>query len=286
MSFSPIRWVGGKSWAVERFGPTLIDFLERSGGRYHEPFVGGGSMAFFVGSAYPKQIVVSDTVEPLVEFYQALRDDPVKLAYTVAQIGLEYGLHEEAYYAVRAERPDDPLFRAARFAYLNALCFNGLWRENASGEMNTPCGSRAKEGKAKLPERKAFEIASRSLQRAEILCSDFEPVIDQAEAKDFCFVDSPYAGTFDDYSKGGFSKGDHERLAMALYRANERGVTFLAFNSLAGSVEEEFGVRYWYGEWSTIVEVDEPRRVSANGNRDDAKCCVITNDSALAEKLR
>jgi DNA adenine methylase len=286
MSFTPIRWCGSKNWITPKLGPILLDHLERRGGRYFEPFVGGGSMAFFIGARYPKPIVLSDTVAPLIEFYQALKADPVKLAYTVAQVGIEYGLDEKGYYAVRAEEPDDPLFIAARFVYLNALCFNGLWRENGSGAMNTPCGSRAKEGKAKLPERKAFEIAAKSLEFAEIVCSDFEAMIDQAEERDVLYVDCPYYDTFTDYSKGGFGPEEQERLALALYRASERGVTFLAHNSLTGSVEEEHGAQFWYSEFATVIPIDEPRRVSANGDRKAAKCALICNDPQLVEKLR
>ena len=35
-----------------------------------------------------------------------------------------------------------------------------------------------------------------------------------------------------------------------------------------------------------MTPVKEPRRVSADGNRDDASCCIVTNDKELAEKLR
>ena len=243
-------------------------------------------MAFFIGSRYPKQIVLSDVVAPLIEFYQALQADPVKFAYTVAQIGIEYGLDEKAYYAVRDERPEEPLHRAAQFMYLNALGFNGIYRENASGEYNVPAGSKAKNGTAKLPERRVFELASKSLELADIRCIDFEAMIDYAEEKDFLYIDSPYAETFSDYSKGGFGKTEHERLAVALFRAHERGVTFLAHNSLTGSVEEEIGVQWRYGEWSQIIPIDEARTVSANGDRTKAQCALITNSNELAEKLK
>jgi DNA adenine methylase len=248
MSFPLCRWVGGKGWAVERFGHSILEHLERRGGLFYEPFFGGGAMGLHIGSRYPKQIVVSDIVEPLINFYQQLKTNHVELAKTVALIGIEYGLDEKAYYAVRDEKPDDPLFRAAQFLYLNALNFQGLYRENKSGVYNVPAGSRAKEGKAKLPERKAFDLASKALALADIRCGDFEAVIDLAGDRDFLYVDPPYYDTFTDYSKGGFGKEDQERLAMALYRAHERGATFIAHNSLSGSVEEEVGVAYWY-EW-------------------------------------
>lgn len=290
MSFSLLRWAGSKAWAVDTLGPIILNHLEHSGGLYYEPFLGGGSMGLYVGSRYPKQIVLSDVVEPLVNFHRQLRDVPIDLARTVAQIGIEYGLDEKAYLAVRAERPDDPLFQAAQFLFLNALGFNGVYRENKKGEYNVPAGSRAKEGKAKLPERKAFDLSSKALERAEISCEDFEVAIDKADERDFLYVDPPYYDTFTDYSKGGFGVPDQERLALALYRAGERGATFLAHNSFDekqgpnGVLEE--GVRYWYGEFATVIPINEPRRVSRDGNREPAPCALITNNPELAEKLR
>lgn len=284
MSFPLLRWVGAKNWFVKSHGSTILDHLERRGGLFYEPFLGGGAMGLHVGSRYPKQIVLSDVVEPLVNFYRELKTNHVELAKTVAMIGIEYGLGEKAYYAVRDEKPDDPLFRAAQFLYLNALGFNGVYRENASGEYNVPAGSRAKNGTAKLPERKAFDLASKALELADLRCGDFETVIDLAGERDLVVADPPYFSTFTDYSKGGFGKADQERLAMALYRAHERGATFIAHNSLAGSVAEEVGADYWY-EWATVIPIDEPRRVSSNGNRDEAKCCIVTNDEGLANLL-
>jgi DNA adenine methylase len=147
MTQSPIKWPGAKRWAAARFGPLVLETLERRGGVYFEPFFGGGSMGLYVGAAIAARggprppvtrIIASDVIEPLVDFWRAVKDYPAELAFTVARIGLEYGLDEAGYYAVRAEAPDEPLHRAARFVYLNRLGFNGLWRENAKGAMNVP----------------------------------------------------------------------------------------------------------------------------------------------------
>ncbi len=287
--FPLCRWVGGKGWFVKSYGPVLLDHLERTGGRLIEPFFGGGSVGLFIGSRYPKQIVVSDVVEPLMNFYRVLKEQPVDLARTLAQIGIEYGLDEKAYYAVRDEKPEEPLFRAAQFLYLNALNFQGLYRENKSGVYNVPAGSRAKNRTAKLPERKMIDLASKALTLADIRCGDFEDVIDEAEERDFLYVDPPYWDTYTDYSKGGFGQADQERLAMALYRAGQRGATFLTHNSLA-TIEAEGktieAVRWWYGEFAEVIPFDEPRRVSSDGNRDTAACALVTNDRELEAGLR
>ncbi len=287
---SLLRYVGSKKWFSNyRGGEILLEHLENRGGRYFEPFLGGGSMAFFLGARLDNPLLLSDAVEPLIEFYRALKERPGELAGAVDLIGSEYGLDEQAYYAVRAEEPEDPLYRAARFLYLNRSCFNGIWRENASGKMNTPAGSAAKAGRTKLPTCNELEDYSRMLRTAEFECCDFELAINMAGPYDVLYVDPPYYDTFTDYSKGGFGVKDQERLALALYRAGQRGATFLAHNSYQDSLAtspEEAGVRYWYSDFATIIPIDEPRTVSANGDRTKAPCALITNDPLLAEKLR
>ena len=121
------------------------------------------------------------------------------------------------------------------------------------------------------------------MQLAEFRCQDFESVINQTEERDFLYADPPYFDTFTDYSKGGFGPAEQERLALALYRAHERGVTFLAHNSMEGS--ETAGARWWYEDFAKIIPIEEPRRIAANGDRDSATCALITNNEDLARLL-
>lgn len=137
---------------------------------------------------------------------------------------------ESTYYRVRAESPVDltPDQRAARFVYLNGLCFNGLYRVNMQGCFNVPFGSKHREA---LFTPDGLRQASYALQRADIRHSDFEPIVDRTREGDFVYLDPPYATgsrrTFLEYGQQVFSSGDLKRLIDALRRADRRGVRFL-----------------------------------------------------------
>ncbi len=281
---SPIlKWAGGKRWFTEAAGGLLRG---RAASGYIEPFLGGASMALYLGTDAPNRLL-GDVVPGLVEFYLELQRAPAQLHYVLSEIVDVYGTDANGYYEVRAAEPELPIERAARFLYLNKLGFNGLHRVNADGKFNVPVGSKAKNdpeaARASLPDLAQIYATSRALAGAQIVCLDFEQLVDQAGPSDFLYVDPPYFDTFTDYSKGGFGVPEQERLAMALHRASERGATFLAHNSLEGG--HETGVAYWYEEIGHVIPIHERRRIAANGGRAAAPCALITNNDNLAEHL-
>lgn len=272
---SPLRWVGGKSWFVELAGDVLRRRIADLGGAYLEPFVGGAAMALNMTC---KQRVLADAVPGLIEFYNVLQRSPIKLYEAVAEIAEARGTDKAGYLAVRDDEPTDPVYCAARFMYLNRLGFNGLYRENAAGKFNVPPGDKVKGNPAKalasLPTGEVYATASAALVGAKILCLDFKYTIAAAQATDFAYVDPPYDGVFDGYSKGGFDGLD--QLTHALYGAHELGVKFLCHNARTAAVMER------YAEWCHVLTIEEPRRVAANGGRKPASCVLITNDYELA----
>jgi DNA adenine methylase len=284
-----LKWAGGKGWLVPQLAPAISSYLDRTGGTYVEPFVGGASMALAVSSIIDpksgeykvKSLFLSDIVEPLIEFYSIVRDDPGGLAWNLSSLAI-LGVDEESYYRVRNMRPDKDVGRAARLFFLNRLCFNGLYRENKAGAFNVPYGDAvyrksvvgrsARDAIESLfPNREKIQRASDALKRAELWAGDFAEPIGAAGANDLIFADCPYANTFNGYSKDGFSADDQERLAEALYFARERGAAIYACNA---DVEH---VRYLYSEWTEIEVVKEQRRISntAAEKRPRADCVLI-----------
>lgn len=74
---TPLRYMGGKSRATK----TLIQFLpDTMIGKYVEPFVGGGSMAFAFSRQFPHvPIHINDKYYNLYCFWITLRDSPCDL---------------------------------------------------------------------------------------------------------------------------------------------------------------------------------------------------------------
>lgn len=130
-----LRWAGGKSWLVKHLAPILGD---RKFCRYHEPFLGGGSIFFYM--APKEKSYLSDLNGELIDTYKAIKEDPDGVISCLE----EYVNTSEEYYRIRSLCPTTLVETAARFIYLNQTSFNGIYRVNIKGEYNVPYGNRTK----------------------------------------------------------------------------------------------------------------------------------------------
>ena len=218
-----LKWAGGKRWLVKRY-PSLFP---SSPPRLIEPFCGSSAVFFSIS---PRDAILSDSNARLIECYRAIRDDTL---HFVHHFGRFCKLHSRAFfYRCRSISYSDPTERAAQFLYLNRVCFNGIYRENLLGQFNVPIGTKPS---ASLSTDDFGAVAS-ALQRATVVTSDFEPTVDTSEAGDFLYVDPPYVtkhnyNGFAKYNRQIFSWSDQERLAKAVIRANQRGVSIVVSNA-------------------------------------------------------
>lgn len=265
-----LRWIGGKRKFVDALAPQIKSHLDESGGKYYEPFLGGGAMALALGRE--EGMVLNDIIPDLVSTYKTVRDHAVELATTLCELR-DWGTEEDNYYAVRASTPENALEAAARMVYLNAHCFNGLWRTNKAGRMNVAYGK--KEGKITDNLLERIGEASEALQGATILNGDFEPAIKTAGKGDVIYVDPPYDGTYVGYSGEGFCGVSQDRLASELCGAHRRGASFICHNS------DTEKVRSWYN-FAKLVPAGEKRSVNRDGEgRGKVPCLLITNNPSL-----
>jgi DNA adenine methylase len=257
-----LKWAGGKSWFVREFGQDMCTHLEERGGRYLEPFLGGGAMALYLGHG---NAMLGDLDEELVNVYIAVRHMPGAVHGMLEEL-TQFGTDEKSYYAVRDSESDDMVESAARTIYLNKLCFNGLYRKNKKGIFNVPYG-----GQAKMPSLEMLLNAATALTGSRLFVADFETIIQEAGENDTIYGDPPYHGAFSGYSGEGFGEDDHERLAEALYYAQERGASFLLHNA------DTEHVHWLYEDWADIVPTEERRSVSASGEArgEKAPCLLI-----------
>ena len=221
----PYKWVGSK----RRYLPIIRALMPPSYGTYYEPFFGGGALFF---DLEPRQAVVSDLSRDNINFIKALGGATCNLIDQVRELaGVYNGVSEE---------DKSRLFEAARTAYnarnragwgfihvgqatgfygLLTGGFNGLWRLNRKGELNTPFG-----GDRQIPfDAAALTQAGRLLSHTVIRHCDFEVTMRDAAAGDFVFLDPPYLDQFDSYTGNKFGVGEHYRLYRAVEDARKRG---------------------------------------------------------------
>lgn len=222
-----------------------IDFQYNT---YYEPFLGGGALLLYLS---PSKAVCSDINPELINFYNVVKKCPKKL---IAELKNEFvpKHSKDFFYEVRAWDRNSDFFkslddvkRAARFIYLNKNCYNGLWRENHSGQNNVPMG---KYLKLNLPKDDDILRVSRYFQHQDIRLKncDYNKCIENAGAEDLVYMDPPYdvddsINGFVDYSQGGFTKDDQKKLKECCDDLVQRGAMVMISNSDTAYIRELYG---------------------------------------------
>jgi len=277
-----LKWAGGKRQLLD----ALYARFPASYDRYHEPFFGGGAVFF---DLEPEDGSINDTNPRLVNFYRQVRDRPEDLIELLRTYenpesdpdpDREHSDVKNYYYQQRELfncRPRDEAFdeleEAALLLYLNRTGFNGLYRENSSGEFNVPIGRYENPDWVQADRIRA---ASRVLEATEISNRDFEYILEAVSEGDLVYFDPPYepmspTANFTDYSAEGFGKEDQERLLDTVEELDDRGVNVILSNS---------GVMFeMYDEAGFLVEREGATRAinSDADNRGEVDEVIVTN---------
>lgn len=265
-----LKWPGGKRQLL----PALLPLVPADLRVYHEPFMGGGALFFALAAAGRiEEAQIGDANLRLVHTYRAVRDN---LPAVVDHLRALAKAHDPTnpgalYYTVRAAfngGRQEPAELAARMIYLNRTCFNGLYRENARGGMNTPVGAYKNPT---ICDEAALTAAASALQLATIDRHSFEVSVQLATRGDFVYLDPPYAplsetSSFTAYSAGGFGPDRQRDLARTCLELHDRGVRWLLSNSTAPIVRELYGELATMREGITICEVPATRRINCKAS--------------------
>ena len=226
-SRSPVRpflkWTGGKQW-LAAVAPNVLP--ESFAGRYIEPFLGGGSIFFAVGS---RRATLGDLNSELIDAYIGVRDCPEKVIAALER----YPYEREFFEHMRRTRPRAIHTKAARLIYLNKTAFNGMYRVNLRGEFNVPFGRYINPT---ICDSDRIRAASRALHGISLRVGDFEATMKAARAGDVVYLDPPYItghqnNGFLKYNAPLFSWEDQQRLAALAVSLASRGVFVIISNS-------------------------------------------------------
>jgi DNA adenine methylase len=254
-----LRWSGGKRRAI----PQMAKYCPESFGKYYEPFVGAGTLYFYLK---PKKALISDINFGLTRAYSAIKEDPCSVDVFLKSIPH----NRVAYEALRSVDPGmltEPQ-AAARFIYLMKSCFNGVYRENKAGKFNTPWGDKV----YRLPDRLDLENIKRQLQGTQVKNVDFEQAVSDARSGDFIYFDPPYPqGRYRGEFGRPFTESDLMRLLRVCDELSKRRVKIML-----SYVESEFVARQLKG-WN-VFEISPTRSVAMNvSSRGRSKEIVVTN---------
>lgn len=243
-----LRWVGGKT----KFLPELMKHVPDSFDTYYEPFLGGGALFLHLASTgrlRGKVFALSDANADLINAWRVLRDVSPHVIMSNFPDNTE-----EDYMRVRASNPTNPITRAVRFLYLNATCFNGLYRENKKGQFNVPYGKRYNLNYASLlqgyTEYHDFMVSERltieqeNHRKGSIITMDFAEW--RGGPGRLFYFDPPYVpisktSNFTAYGKDGFGMDAQRRLAHHARSLADVGSHVVLSNSSAPEVWDLYG---------------------------------------------
>lgn len=285
-----LKWVGSKRHFTSLVAPCIFRRLSRDGGRYFEPFLGGGAVALDLGLGRtakdgPPRMVLGDINAQLVNAWMQVKDDVDGVIVRLKALGIADGYTEEAYDNVRRRFNLGRAYMfdgawAAKFLYLNALCHAGIYRENKKGEFNVPFGHFPDQlNYRRLPSPETLRAASEALRSADIRRASFEATLGECRSGDVALLDSPYDNTFVGYTEHGFNEDRQRELARVIVDLMDRGAHVVAFNSDSPLIRE-----LYTDARLSLIPSREGRAVSRSkgeGQRPAASCLLITNDCTL-----
>lgn len=223
-----LKYRGGKSREI----PQFLRYIPTDFDRYIEPFMGGGSVYFYLE---PPNAILNDVNVRLMTFYTQLRDqyplmrqqlDELQRLYEQNQAAFRElklqvnpdvrvpNANEELYYRMRTlfNHPDGTYLDGVLYFFINKTAYSGMIRYNSNGEYNVPFG-RYPNFNTRLITQQHSEL----LQGAQLFMLDYRQIFDMAGPEDFIFLDPPYDCIFNDYGNidmmNGFDEDEHRRLA-------------------------------------------------------------------------
>ncbi|MFZ5560197.1 MAG: DNA adenine methylase [Pseudomonadota bacterium] len=179
-----LKWIGNK----QRFAHEIVALFPESFGMYYEPFLGSGAV---LATLAPERAVASDAFLPLVEIWEALKENPAKLKRWYSD---RWKLHstlgkQEAYEKIRARYNKSP--NGADLLFLCRACYGGVVRfRKTDGFMSTPCGVHEPVSPESFSQR--VDIWVERIGHVEFMHMDYKAAFAAAKPGDLIYCDPPY----------------------------------------------------------------------------------------------
>lgn len=249
---SPIKWAGGKAKIREDFS-YLLNISEYTG-RYVDLFCGSLSLPL---TFLPKRAWFNDINSALINLYRTIQEKPRELLDELRELNKKERNNRETFNQIRTEfnrlkktNLDRPNVRlAGLFLYLNKRSFNGIYRENRSGEYNVPY----REYKTSIYDEVNIIALSEYFSENDILFTSLP--IEEIKAssftcRDLVYLDPPYypseKSQFTGYSSSPFGVKEQEKLRAFCGELDENGIKFIQSNSPCPEIRKLYSEFFMY----------------------------------------
>lgn len=261
-----INWLGGKRRLISQ----IDSYLPNKAERYFEPFVGGGSMFFYIKQKYnPKFCMLSDINKDLIRAFKTVRDTPEELIKELDYLSKKDS--ERFYYNLRMIFNNNKISgikRSAAFIYFTKSCFNGVYRVNQKGEFNVPYGYHKNR---EIFNADNILFASRLLQGTTIKTQDYREILPYVRSKDLIYLDPCYdpikRTSFVRYTSKGFSTEDRVKISDFIHKLDSYGANVVLSNNNTPKVKsaykkEKFQINYIQSAKCVNVDPNGRGRIS------------------------
>lgn len=228
-----LNWIGSKREVLYLFKDMFPDIENCKG--YIEPFIGGGSVFFYIKENYNldyKPIYLSDINKELITSYIIVRD---KVEELIPLLEEHQRLNSQKHfdYMRKIFPPGEgmsELEKAAAFIYMSKSIFGSIWVVNSKGKITSTW--RGNEGK-NIFDRSNLRHCSNILQGTIIESHSFEKILEHKDLDEyFIYLDPPYYNVGkSSYSKDGFCLNTRFSLPNIYRRLVERGAKVMMSNS-------------------------------------------------------
>jgi DNA adenine methylase len=255
-----LRYPGGKSKATKTLAPWYPENFKE----YREPFIGGGSVAFYTTQAYPDVPVwINDLYIPLYNFWIQLRDNGEELSERLKEIKTkvsDFGTqdekdaaHKELFDQTRVDiNTQEGVERAVSFFILNKCSFSGL-TENSTFSVTA---SRSNFSFIGIEKLKAY---SQLMKDWKITNIDYSVVMNAPGEDVFVFLDPPYDIKDFLYGKNReMHKGfDHDIFAENVYKCPHKFMITYNVNDRLLELYKDYELTYWKLRYSMAHRGDK-----------------------------
>jgi DNA adenine methylase len=223
----PIKSQGIKTKLV----PWIKEIAPKVSGRWIEPFLGTGVVAF--NSGY-KKAILNDTNPHIINFYKSVQEHLVTVSAMKQYLETEGKLLREAdnngyeHYLTVRTRFNEGEHSPFDFIFLSRAGFNGMMRFGSKGNWNIPF--------CKKPDRFAQAYITKIVNQLNVISQIVQPepdwqfynqsfseIIPLATENDIIYCDPPYFGRHVDYYNG-WTEKDEKNLFYLLSKTKAKFV--------------------------------------------------------------
>jgi DNA adenine methylase len=177
-----LKWIGNK----QRFAKYIIGTMPDEMNTYIEPFFGTGAV---LGYLRPKKAIAGDTLKPLIELWEMVKQEPDKVSKFYEKKYYSYMKDPKLIYEQTKESYNSN-HNALDLLFLSRTCYGGVMRFTREGIISTPIGPHKPIPPVSFTKR-VFEW-SRIVANTQFYNQSFERTMCEAKAGDVVYCDPPY----------------------------------------------------------------------------------------------